>query len=246
MIPVEVKVWGDLACFTSHETPVERVSYPVPTPSAARGVLEAILMKVINRRAAMHWQIEEIWVLNPIRTIRITRNEVKLGMRDNAGIDITTARTPRQTIALRDVAYLIRAQIEVANGVAADVAKYRDQFRRRVRDGRCFSRPYLGMREFVAFFSAPDGTEQPIDETWDLGRMLYDMEYAADEAGQPSDRGTPLWYQPRLERGIIRVPPLSTVRARMAGGAGSSVRSAQPQSATRAASPPQTPAWSVC
>lgn len=211
--PLAVRVWGELACFTRPEMKVERVSYPVPTPSAARGILEAIFW-----RPEIRWRVEEIWVLKPIRYVSIVRNEVNSRAsdrvaltweRDGGGYDASADRAQRHTLALRDVDYLIRAQIEVKPGVEDLPAKYRDQFRRRVRSGRCFATPYLGCREFAAWFAAPDGTEQPIDRTEDLGLMLLDLEYEPGRSG----RGTPHFFPARLEHGVLRVPatPLAPV-----------------------------------
>jgi CRISPR-associated protein Cas5d len=185
---------------------VERVSYPVPTPSAARGILEAIFWK-----PQMRWEVEEIWVLKPITYFSILRNEINNRQSERAarawegtggGYDATADRAQRHTLALRDVAYLIRAQIAVRPGVTEDVAKFRDQFRRRVRDGRCYSTPYLGCREFAAAFAEPAGNEQPLDLTDDLGPMLLDLEYDADGSG----RGTPRFFDASLEHGRLRVP----------------------------------------
>jgi CRISPR-associated protein Cas5d len=202
--PVEVRVWGDFACFTRPEMKVERVSYPAPTPSAARGILEAIFWK-----PQFKWRIEEIQVLNPIRYFSILRNEVnKKASRRSASrwekhdghFIASEERTQRHTLALRNVDYVIRAQVDLKPGVNDHPAKYRDQFRRRVRKGRCFSRPYLGCREFAASFAEPTGDEQPIQRTDDIGRMLYDLDYRAD------GRGTPYFFRARLENGILRVP----------------------------------------
>lgn len=204
--PLAVKVWGDFACFTRPEMKVERVSYPVPTPSAARGMLEAIFWK-----PEFTWRVEEIWVLNEVRYVSLLRNEVNSRQSDRAaaawqrtggGYDASADRAQRHTLALRDVAYVVRAQVVVKPGVAADVAKFRDQFRRRVQAGRCFAQPYLGCREFTAYFAPPDGTERPIDRTEDLGRMLLDLDYAPDGSG----RGVPRFFDARLERGVLRVP----------------------------------------
>lgn len=208
--PLEVKVWGELACFTRPEMKVERVTYPVMTPSAARGVCEAIYW-----RPQMRWWIEEIQVLNPIRYFSILRNEVNSRASERAaagwqrrggGYDATADRAQRHTLALREVCYLIRAQIEVLPGTEGDpdVAKFRDQFRRRVRSGRCFATPYLGCREFSATFAEPDGSEQPLAELNDeLGPMLLDLDYAPDGSG----RGTPHFFNARLDGGVLRVPP---------------------------------------
>jgi len=206
-----VKVWGDFACFTRPEMKVERVTYPVMTPSAARGILEAILWK-----PEFTWRVEEIRVLNPICYFSILRNEVNTRasersaarwQREGGGYDATADRAQRHTLALRDVAYIIVSQAEVHPGVQEDPAKFRDQFRRRVRDGRCFATPYLGCREFSAAFGEPEGTEQPIPVTEDLGFMLLDMGYADDSSG----RGTPLFFQARLEGGILRIPPMRII-----------------------------------
>ena len=204
--PLSVKVWGDFACFTRPEMKVERVSYPVMTPSAARGVLEAIFWK-----PQFDWRVQEVWVLHPIRYFSILRNEVNSRAsarvaaswaQQGGGYDASADRAQRHTLALREVAYLIKAQVEVKPGVAEDPAKFRDQFRRRVSSGRCFATPYLGCREFSAAFSESDGTEQPIDRTEDLGPMLLELDYAADGSGW----GTPRFFPARLERGILYVP----------------------------------------
>lgn len=205
--PLLIKVWGEMACFTRPEMKVERVSYPVMTPSAARGVLEAVFWKPEFR-----WRVQEIWVLKPIRYISILRNEINSRQSERAarawqaegsgGYDAAADRAQRHTLALRDVAYIIAAQVELKPHADADPAKYRDQFRRRVRDGRCFATPYLGCREFSASFAEPDGSERPIDLTDDLGPMLLDLNYAPDRSG----RGTPRFFNARIERGVLRVP----------------------------------------
>jgi CRISPR-associated protein Cas5d len=208
-----VKVWGEYACFTRPEMKVERVSYPVLTPSAARGILEAICWK-----PEFAWHVEEIWVLNEVRYCSLVRNEVNRRASERAalnwqrhcgGYDASADRAQRHTLGLRDVAYVIRAQIAVKPGVDAPPAKFRDQFRRRVRNGRCFAMPYLGCREFSAFFAPPDGTEQPIGRTEDLGPMLLDLDYAPDGSG----RGTPRFFAARLENGTLRVPVLTDRQA---------------------------------
>lgn len=204
--PLEVKVWGDLACFTRPEMKVERVSYPTLTPSAARGICEAIFW-----RPAVTWHIQDIAVLNPIKYVSFMRNEVnsRASERVAAGWEVhgggyvaSADRAQRHTLALRDVAYVIRAQLRLSPGVQDDIAKFRDQFRRRVRQGRCFATPYFGCREFSAFFCEPDGSEVPIDRTEDLGRMLLDLEYAADSSGN----ATPMFFDARLEHGVLHVP----------------------------------------
>lgn len=204
---LEVKVWGDYACFTRPEMKVERVSYPVMTPSAARGILEAIFWK-----PEFSWRIREIRALRPIRHASFVRNEVNSRASERAarGWDKTGGgffaeddRSQRHTLALRDVAYVICAEqvVHSPNGSTRHPVKYREQFERRVRKGQCFSRPYLGCREFSCAFAPPNGSERPEPIDDDLGRMLFDLAY--DEAG----RGTPLFFSARLNGGVLHVPP---------------------------------------
>ncbi|MEE9285748.1 MAG: type I-C CRISPR-associated protein Cas5c, partial [Dehalococcoidia bacterium] len=146
--PLLVKLWGELACFTRPELKVERVSYPVMTPSAARGALEAIFW-----RPAFSWRIREIRVLRPPRFVSLVRNEVthKASVAAMAGRPFYADehRAQRHTLALRDVAYVIAADIVPKPLAGArDPSGFRDQFRRRVRRGQCFQTPYLGCREF--------------------------------------------------------------------------------------------------
>ncbi len=201
---LEVKVWGDYACFTRPEMKVERVSYPVMTPSAARGVLEAIFWKPEFR-----WRVAEIVVLEPVRYWSILRNEVSSRvsersargwMASGGGFFADGDRTQRHTLALRDVAYVIRAEPVLLPHATDDIAKYRDQFNRRVRTGRCFATPYLGCREFSAFFGEPGPDDAPRPETSDLGRMLLDLEFA-DNGGME-----PRFFDARLDGGVLRVP----------------------------------------
>ncbi len=205
-LPLSVRVWGEWACFTRPEMKVERVSYPMMTPTAARGVLEAIFWKPEFR-----WRVESIAVLNPIHYFSILRNEINSRQSDRAtaawrqtggGYDATADRSQRHTLGLRDVAYVIEAQVDLKPHADADVAKYRDQFRRRVREGRCFATPFLGCREFSASFAECDGSEQPINMTDELGPMLLDLNYAPDKSG----RGVPHFFNARIERGVLRIP----------------------------------------
>ena len=203
--PLTVKVWGPMACFTRPEMKVERVSYPVPTASAARGVLEAIFWK-----PQFAWQVQEVWVLKPIRYVSLLRNEVKnkasvsaaKGWGKTGGyFDIGEQRTQRHTLALRDVAYVIKGRVRVAEECDDPPAKFRDQFRRRVGRGQCFTRPYLGCREFAAAFGPVTGDERPISVGQDLGRMLLDLDYEAD-----SGRGEPVFVSMELADGVVHYP----------------------------------------
>ncbi len=219
--PLEVKVWGDLACFTRPEFGTERVTYEVMTPSAARGVLEAIFWK-----PEMEWRVREIAVLNPIRRFSILRNEmnsVQTTSRARSGNPYYADedRAQRHTLCLRDVSYVIRADIVLKPHANDHPAKYRDQFRRRVKRGQCFTQPYLGTREFSAFFAPPEGDERPVDLTDELGLMLFDLDYEAAPGGEIQYIGhgggdgreivkgnaQPRFFPARLERGVLKVPP---------------------------------------
>lgn len=200
---LDVKVWGDFACFTRPEAKVERVSYPIITPSAARGVLEAIFWK-----PEISWRVREIWVLRRGGHLSILRNEVNTRASARAargwekaggGFLVEDDRAQRHALVLRNVAYLIRAE-QFLRDRSHHPAKYREQFERRVRKGQCFSRPYLGTREFACHFAPPDGSETPIDWSDDLGRMLFDLDF------EPSGEGRPRFFSARIESGVLRVP----------------------------------------
>ena len=204
--PVSVRVWGDGACFTRPELKVERVSYPCMTPSAARGVLEAFFWK-----PQFDWIVERIDVLEPIRFASILRNEVNApaserSARKRTRFDANQKSTPRHTLMLGRVAYNIHATVRVRRGVGAPAAKYRDQFRRRVERGQCFWRPYLGCREFSAYFSPVDPNERPIEDGRELGRMLFDLEYDDRVGTKTFGQGVPVFFDARLSRGALHVP----------------------------------------
>ena len=205
---LEVKVWGDYACFTRPEMKVERVSYPVMTPSAARGVLSSIFWK-----PEMRWRVREIHVLKPVKWVSLMRNEINSRQSAKAaqgwassgsgGYEASDDRAQRHTLALRDVAYVIRADVVLRDDPRADAAKYRDQFRRRVERGQCFSTPCLGLREFSAAFSTTDGSEQAVsDDDGSLGRMLFDLDFAEDDSGL----ATPRFFEAELRNGVLTVP----------------------------------------
>ena len=178
---IAVKVWGDFACFSRPEYGAERVSYPVMTATAARGVLEAIFWKPEFR-----WQIYAIDVLNPIKWFGILRNELKTRQSYNTAktwaqsdglghYGATENRDQRNTLLLKDVAYIIHANVIADSGELA--AKYRDQFRRRLQKGQYFSSPYLGCREFLGDVSEIEGGEAALDLDLDLGKVLFDIEF---------------------------------------------------------------------
>lgn len=203
-----LKVWGEYACFTRPEMKVERVSYDVMTPSAARGILEAVLWK-----PAIRWQITQIDVLKPICWTSVRRNEVGAVMSPRTdGLFVEDQRQQRAGLFLRDVAYVIHAFFEMTKKAGAEdnIKKFEEMFMRRAEKGQCFHRPYLGCREFAARFE-PIDTEiedlQPISETRDLGFMLYDMNHSRAEP-------MPMWFRAQLTNGRVRVPPLESQEVR--------------------------------
>lgn len=183
---VRIKVQGDFACFTRPDLKVERMSYPCMTPSAARGVLDCILWK-----PEFQWYVRKILVLNPVQFFSVKRNEInsKQGRNpivvDEVGSDGKPKyRAQRNSIVLKNVAYIIEASVyQEPVSEKNPPKKYVEMFRRRVRKGQCWRRPYLGTREFSAEFMEPDGTEKPILDTIPIGSMLFDIFY--DKKGNP-------------------------------------------------------------
>lgn len=216
-MPVKLHVWGDHACFTRPEMKVERVSYDVMTPSAARGILEAIHWK-----PAILWVVDAIHVLKPIRFTSIRRNEVgakipagsvKSAMnRENTGglgLAVDDNRQQRAATVLVGPAYVIEAHFELTDkaGAQDNAAKHLEMFKRRAGSGQCFHRPYLGTREFAAHFALVEGDlppcELPDDQRGrDLGWMLHDIDHANDH--------TPYFFRAALVDGVMAVPPLGS------------------------------------
>jgi len=203
---VRLKVTGDFACFTRPDLKVERMSYPCMTPSAARGILEAILWK-----PEFQWFVRKIIVLNPIKFASIKRNEISKKQNPKGQpIEITENRVQRNSIVLKDVGYIIEASVFVdekliestkGNEHPITVKKYRTMFERRVKKGQCWHQPCLGTREFAADFSIPNEQDQPLDITYPIGSMFYDMVY--DEKGKV----TPLFfYDVAIINGILECP----------------------------------------
>ena len=200
-----LKVWGDYACFTRPEMKVERVSYDVITPSAARAIFEAILWK-----PEIRWTVTKIEVLRPIRWISVRRNEVgdiasETTAKQSGGLYIEDQRQQRAGLFLRDVAYRLHARFDVVDGSQhihrypelrglspaepeqsqpENPAKYLAMFQRRARKGQCFNQPYLGCREFSAYFTLVEDPQEaarmepPIALDQDFGWMLHDLDYA--------------------------------------------------------------------
>lgn len=218
---VRLKVSGPYACFTRPELKTERLSYEVMTPSAARGVLEAIHWK-----PAIRWIVDAIHVLAPIRFTSIRRNEVgakasaskiagamKRGSIEGLHLEVDAERQQRAATVLVKPAYLIEAHFDMTAraGAQDNVGKHLDMFNRRAVRGQCFHQPCLGTREFVADFEwiAPDApgpaplecsASQGYGAPRDLGLMLWDIDHGA--AGRPS-----MFFNARLEDGVMRVPP---------------------------------------
>ena len=193
---LRVKVSGDFACFTRPDLKVERMTYPCMTPSAARGVLDSILWK-----PEFQWWIHRILVLKPIQFASIRRNEIN-SRQGKTPIIIEDKREQRNSIVLKEVEYIIEASVyQKEYDEKNPPKKYAEMFKRRVRKGQCWRRPYLGTREFSAEFFEPDGTEKPINETIPIGSMLFDIFY--DEKGNPSPV---FFYDVAIVNGILECP----------------------------------------
>jgi CRISPR-associated protein Cas5d len=205
---IKLRVWGDYACFTRPEMKVERVSYDVLTPSAARGILEAIHWK-----PALVWVIDKIHVMKPIRFDSIRRNEVKnpiyarnIKTAMNGGaIDLhqyagdSDERQQRASLVLRDVEYVIEAHFELTDkaGEGDNEGKHCDIFNRRARSGQCHMRPYFGCREFPANFELLEGEvpKSPLSKEHDLGWMLWDIDF--------SNNMQPIFFRPTMKDGVV-------------------------------------------
>lgn len=210
-----LRTWGDYACFSRPEMKVERVSYDVMTPSAARGILEAIYWK-----PAIRWVIDRIHVRKPVRLENIRRNEVgvtvsertlKSAMNSN-GRELPRVvpgenRAQRASMVLKDVEYVIEAHFELTGrgGEEETEEKHYNVALRRMRKGQCHARPYFGCREFAVQFELLDEPPGPIEgENRDLGWMLYDIDFA---------RGAqPLFFHAKMDGGIVDIPPLTEVK----------------------------------
>lgn len=209
---IRLEVWGDRACFTRPEMKTERVSYDVMTPSAARGLLEAVYW-----HPGLRWVIDRIYVRAPIRFSNLRRNEVK------ATVSARSARTvmergegelylvtqdniqQRATLLLTDVRYVIEAHFDMTDKAAPgdNPGKFQDIVKRRLERGQCYHQPYFGCREFPAHF-APAGDipacPEELQGVRDLGYMLYDLDYTDPENLQP------LFFRAVLRDGVLEVP----------------------------------------
>ena len=205
MQEITLEIWGDYACFTAPYSKVERLTYPFPTPSAVRGILSSIYSKPVE----FYWQVNRIEVLKPIRYISFKRNEVKCTV-SSQPIYTDEERTPRQTVALKDVRYRIAASIVPREAFRGRETQLYEQALRRIRTGKCYLQPSLGQREFAAYFEEYDParhTLQPIDDTLDGGLMVYDVFDLHDYAVRKKTQPRLSVFHGVMNHGVIDVPP---------------------------------------
>lgn len=205
MNEISMEVWGDFACFSRPESKVERLTYSVMTPSAARGILSAVYSKPVE----FYWQVVRIEVLKPIRYLSFKRNEVinsKIGRNPSPMlVEDNKNRTQRQTVVLKDVRYRITARIVPRKEFKGTVNQLYEQAKRRIKGGKCFFQPSLGMREFVCYFSEPTDL-QPIESDADLGIMLYDVFDLNKFEVTPKAEPFVSVFHAKLEKGVMEVP----------------------------------------
>ena len=206
---IQLEVWGPYALFSRPELKVEKVSYDVPTPSAARGIVEAVYF-----HPGLRWHIDRIYVLNPISFTSIRRNEVlskisarnvrqaAQGGRQELYLAAPQEIVQRSSLLLQDVHYVIEAHFEMTSKAAPsdNPGKFQDIVTRRMEKGQCYTTPYLGCREFSASCRRwAGGPIKTIHETRDLGLMLYDFDYTDPQ------NITPTYFRAKLENGILNV-----------------------------------------
>jgi len=212
-----LEVWGDFACFTRPELKVERFSYPVITPSAARGIYDAIYCKPVEFR----WQVTRIEILKTVNYIALRRNEVKgaipeklatqWGRGRNAPRPILVddrTRAQRQTMALKGVHYRLHAEIRPWRGFESGLQGMEMQFRRRAANGKCIYQPYFGCREFPAYFElvepdSPPASPVPLD--MDIGLIVYDV-FDLSRPGRDHDPPCISLFPARVNAGVLNVP----------------------------------------
>lgn len=212
---IKMEVWGEYACFTRPEMKVERVSYDVPTPSAARGMVESVYY-----HPGLKWHVDKIYVCKPIRFTNILRNEVasKISARNvlteangkkRSYIDRNADIQQRATTMLRNVHYVIEAHFEMTDKAnpSDNPGKFQDIVKRRLRSGQAYMQPYLGCRECTAHFRLWEGGDIPtIDETRDLGYMLFDLDYSDPENIQP------MFFRAQMVHGVIDLTDCEVVK----------------------------------
>lgn len=217
-----IDVRGDFACFSRAELSVERWSYPCPTPSGARAIFEAIFFKPQFR-----WQIDRIEILSSPAFIALRRNEVsQTGPTDRTVkswakgtvavqpiyADADSVRQQRQTMALRNPHFRLHGRIVPRRANVTSQKTFDDQFIRRAQHGKCFQQPYLGCREFVAFYRyVPSLADEPpsVDHSQDLGYMLYDV---FDLSAENSSSAKPFisLFAAKIENGVLEIPPFES------------------------------------
>ncbi len=210
-----LRIRGGMACFTRPEFSTERLSYELMTPSAARGVIEAVLWK-----PAIRWEVTSIALLNPVRWIEFRRNEVNSRISTQNALRASRGGEPlpeffsdedraqRNTLALREVDYGVIARLHMTTRAGGEdsVEKFRAMFVRRMEKGQQHYQPYLGCREFPATVEFWDGTPAPIaDETRELGWMLHDIEFGPQNQAR--------FFPAKLEQGVMRIPEWQTSSA---------------------------------
>lgn len=206
---IQLEVWGDYALFSRPELKVERMSYDVPTPSAARGLVEAIYY-----HPGLRWHIDRVYVLKPIRFVSVRRNEVDSKLLASAAraaaqgskvplyVAGSQSIVQRASLVLQKVHYVIEAHFTMTERAAPgdNPGKFQDIVTRRMERGQCFHTPYLGCREFPAYFRRwPGGPIPTIDDTRDLGLMLYDFDYT------DLKNITPTYFRARLDHGVVNM-----------------------------------------
>ena len=234
---IHLRTWGDLACFTRPEMKVERVSYPVITPSAARGLLESILY-----RPQFRWRIQRVAVRKPIRFLAFRRNEVKsrLSPKKPEPLLADEDRTQRNTLALRDVEYVIEASFHLTplaglprrkpadnEDQSGDTpVKYLAMFQRRAEKGQCFAQPAFGCREFPAHFELANEAAMQVptntNPDTDLGLMLYDvfdLDVSKDQQPGKVEKPQPriTFFKAQLKNGVVKVPDWTDMKKQLGG-----------------------------
>lgn len=213
---IKMEVWGDYALFTRPEMKVERVSYDVPTPSAARGMIESVYF-----HPGLKWTVDRIYVLNPIQFTNLRRNEVKskilartvhaamMGAQEPIYMATSKEIQQRAAMMLKDVRYVFEAHFDMTDkaNTSDNPGKFQDIVKRRLKKGMCYSQPYLGTRECTAHFQLwEDGEIPTISETRDLGWMLYDMDYSDPQNIQP------MFFRAQMENGVVDLRNCEVVR----------------------------------
>ena len=213
---IRMEVWGPWALFTRPEMKAERVTYDVPTPSAARGMLESVYY-----HPGMKWRVDKIYILNPIQFSNLRRNEVdaKVLASDIRSMAVQGEKIPylaasahiqqRSSLMLRDVHYVIEAHFDMTDKAAPsdNPGKFQDSIKRRLRKGQCYSQPYFGCRECTAHFALWEGEKlETIQETRDLGWMLYDLDYS------DLKHITPMFFRAKIIDGVMDVRNCEVVR----------------------------------